>query len=178
MLVLDQHSAEEYLRQRGHAAPDERVVVRELTGGVSNMVLLVERPDAPYGDFVLKQCARKTAHGARLVLQPRANLREADVLRQCTELLTRDDDHDDQGPPVVSLTPNVLFEDRENYLLAISAAPRPNRVWKQDLLEGKTNGSIAAACGHLLGRLHGGSWQDVRIAEKLGDRELFLQFAR
>jgi hypothetical protein len=175
MLVFDQSSAEEYLRRQGHVAPNERVIVRELTGGVSNMVLLVERPDVPHGDFVLKQAREKLRTAYDWFCSRERIWREADVLRQCSELLEQGDEDVDHGPPVVTLTPNVLFEDRENYLLAIAAAPRPNRVWKQDLLEGKSDPLIATACGHLLGTLHAGSWQDARIADVLGDRDLFLQ---
>ncbi len=173
MLVIDQQSAECYLRGAGHVGPSERIVVRELTGGVSNMVLLVERPDVPHGDFVLKQAREKLRTAHDWFCRRERIWREADVLRECS-LLLRPADHDRHVPLLVVRTPDVLFEDREHYLMAISAAPRPNRVWKQDLLEGRVDPDVAAACGQLLGTLHGGSWRSARMADALGDCSLFV----
>lgn len=54
MECIDQHNAERYLRDTQRIGPDEHISVRELSGGVSNLVLLVERSDGtPL--FVLKQ---------------------------------------------------------------------------------------------------------------------------
>ena len=55
----------------------------------------------------------------------------------------------------------------------MTAAPRPNVVWKHELLAGPTDRAIAAACGRLLATLHGASWLDTEIAATLGDRTLF-----
>ena len=100
------------------------------------------------------------------------NWREADVLRICAGLLEHDDAPATTRAPA---TPRILFEDRANYLFAMAAAPSPHRVWKHDLLAGKIDPAVAVACGHLLGRLHAGSWQDPAIAGLLGDRTLFAE---
>ncbi|MEX2113966.1 MAG: phosphotransferase, partial [Pirellulales bacterium] len=152
--------------------PGQPEILRELTGGVSNKVLLLERPDVPQGDFVLKQAREKLRTAHDWFCSRERIWREADVLCHCSQLLEQAPD-DGQAPPLIARTPDVLFEDREHYLLAISAAPRPNRVWKQDLLAGRVDPLVAMACGHLLGTLHGGSWQNARIADALGDRSLF-----
>jgi 5-methylthioribose kinase len=75
----------------------------------------------------------------------------------------------------------VLWEDRENYAFAMTAAPMNHGVWKQWLLAGgganfatnARNGHIATACGRLLARLHSGSWRDATLSAELGDRALF-----
>ncbi len=46
----------------------------------------------------------------------------------------------------------------------MSAAARPNTVWKADLLAGRLDPQVAVAAGSLLGTLHAGSWDDASIA--------------
>ena len=69
--------------------------------------------------------------------------------------------------------PRIVFEDRDHYLFAMTAAPRPHVVWKAELLAGRGDERVAAACGRLLAALHGGSWGDERLAKQFADRTLF-----
>jgi 5-methylthioribose kinase len=176
MRLVDEKTAEAYLRDTARIGAKEPVIVRELAGGVSNMVLAVERPEFPGEEFVLKQARAQLRTSQPWFSSVERIWREADVLAICAELL------DNRGPdqprdPAVPLagTPRILFEDRENYLLAMSAAPRPNAVWKAELLAGRVDSRIAAACGALLGTLHGESWRDEEIRRKIGDATLFDQ---
>jgi 5-methylthioribose kinase len=173
MRLIDEHSAEAYLRETGRLTPDELVRVRELTGGVSNMVLMVERPQRPDHEFVIKQARARlrTEHAWFSSLE--RNWREAQVLTLCARLL--DASSGQPGAEPVAHTPRILFEDRAQYLFAMTAAPRPNTVWKHELLAGNVNPQVAAACGRLLGTLHAGSWLDADVERQLGDRTLFDQ---
>jgi 5-methylthioribose kinase len=175
MRPVDEHSAESYLRDSGRIAPDESVRARELGGGVSNMVLLVERPERPGGTFVLKQARAQLRTVQPWFSSVERNWREADVLAICTRLLERSNAPSGASCNRAAQTPRILFEDRDNYLFAMTAAPRPNTVWKDELLAGKADRQIAVACGRLLATLHGESWLDAGIAERLGDRTLFDQ---
>jgi hypothetical protein len=172
MRLLDATSAESYLRDTRRVSADERVWVRELPGGVSNMVLLVERPDRPGHDFVLKQ-ARAQLRTTHVWYSSIERIwREAEVLEICSRLLGRAKPLlSDGGPP--ARIPTIVFEDRDHYVLAISAAPRPNVVWREELLCGRADERVATACGRLLGTLHAESWFDRDIAAQLGDRTLF-----
>lgn len=178
MLLIDGHNAESYLRSTGRIGLDEHVHVRELTGGVSNMVLLVERPQHEGRDFVLKQARAQLRTTRAWFSSVERVWREAEVLALCTGLLEKAGElggaRVDQARRK-ACTPAILFEDRENYLFAMTAAPRPNAVWKQALLAGEADRSIATACGQLLATLHGGSWRNPSIAAALGDRTLFDQ---
>jgi 5-methylthioribose kinase len=174
MRLVDERSAETYLREIGRVAAGERLIVRELTGGVSNMVLLVERPDRPGEEFVLKQARGQLRTSQPWFSSVERIWREADVLAICARLVARDRAQPSADSAALEArTPRILFEDRENYLFAISAAPRPNVVWKAELLAGRTDPRIAAACGTLLGTLHAGSWLDEEIQRQIGDRTLF-----
>ena len=70
--------------------------------------------------------------------------------------------------------PRLLFEDRENYLYAMSAAPADHVVWKHELLSGKARQHVARSCGTLLGTLHAKSWHDASLARQLDDRQFFF----
>ncbi len=172
MRLIDERTAESYLRETGRVAADEPLRIGELPGGVSNMVLLIERPRHPAQRFVLKQARPQLRTAQAWHASVERNWREAEVLSVCAELLAAR-----QSTPAVLLatTPAILFVDRENYLFAMTAAPEPNVTWKADLLAGRADAAIAAACGRLLGTLHGQSWQRRDIAAQLGDRALFDQ---
>jgi len=173
MRLIDQQNAEQFLRETLRVAADERVIVRELAGGVSNMVLLVERPDRPGEDFVIKQARAQLRTRQPWFSSVERAWREADVLKICRQLLERAHSNHPGPADLVAQTPRIVFEDRDNFLFAITAAPRPNRTWKEDLLAGPTDSAVAAACGKLLGTLHAGSWRDADIARQIGNRTLF-----
>jgi 5-methylthioribose kinase len=173
MLLLNAENAGHYLREKGLVRADERLRVRELTGGVSNMVLLVERAEG--GAFVLKQAREQLRTREAWFASVERAWREADVLLTCKQLVDAAvADRTAKGGPVAR-TPIILFEDRPNYAFAMTAAPEPHVTWKQQLLAGQLDPAIATACGRLLGTLHGRSWQDADIAAWIGDRALFDQ---
>jgi len=184
VLWLTEDNLADYLRRSGRIAADEAVEVRELTGGVSNVVLYVRRLDMPGGDFVVKQ-AREQLRVAQPWFSPLERIwREVDVMRWCRQLLEADAATDGRAPPAAghasdfpalpeAITPEILWEDRERYCFAMSAAPPSHTTWKAQLLAGEFDPAIASACGTLLGTLHGRSWRNNAIAEALGDRRLF-----
>jgi len=161
---LNADNAVEYLRDSGRVGLEEQISVRELTGGVSNTVLLVMRKSA--GDFVLKQALPQLRVSETWLADVRRVWREADVMRLCSGVLSEES--------AVGV-PTLLWEDRSQYVLAMSAAPLDHVVWKSDLLAGRADQQIASSAGRLLGRLHAGTWCDESVAEQIGDRELFDQ---
>ncbi len=182
MFELQAASAAEYLRRAGRIDKSEPASVRELAGGVSNMVLLVELPERGQR-FVLKQ-ARGRLRVAQEWLCPLERIwREADVLRQCEEVLqasatTR------KGEPagnshrqIAAITPRLLWEDRDNYAYAMSAAPPEHRTWKELLLAGEIELSrdLTEACAELLALLHASTWNQQAVADQFDDRSYFEQ---
>jgi 5-methylthioribose kinase len=173
MHEIEASNAAEYLRAAGRVAADEPVIVRELAGGVSNVVLLVTLP-ARGERFVLKQ-----ARGRLRVMEdwrcPIERIwREVEVLETCGWVLCSAEPFKARFRPAV---PEVLWEDRENYCYAMSAAPEEHRTWKEMLLAGWSTDSlfISATCGRLLGRLHAGTWRNPALAERFEDRAFFDQ---
>jgi len=168
MRLIDATNAEEYLRTGGHLALGETVEVRELVGGVSNVVLYVDRSDG--NPFVLKQVREQLRVADSWTCGIERIWREVEVLGECTRLTKADTG---EASSLRAETPRLLFEDRENYLYAMTAAPAKHVVWKDELLSGRTRTEVAAACGELLGRLHAGSWHDDKVAHQLDDRQFF-----
>ncbi len=171
--LVDAASAAIYLNETGRLAPEENVRVRELPGGVSNIVLLVERDSdgtVPQPNFVVKQARAQLRVTEPWFCSVERIWREIEVLNICQRVLTVADEPAADAVPAT--TPQLLFSDRENYLFAMSAAP-PHQVWKQHLLAGEVEPQIARACGTLLGQLHAGTWQADDVARRVGDRTFF-----
>jgi 5-methylthioribose kinase len=95
--------------------------------------------------------------------------REVEVLRHCQSLVNAKR----LSAPLLLEVPQLLFEDRENFLYAMSAAPSDHVVWKNELLDGAARTDVVRSCGTLLGALHAGSWHDESTERQLGDRKFF-----
>jgi 5-methylthioribose kinase len=160
-------NAVEYLRSRGHLAPGESANAQELSGGVSNMVIHIARSDGD--DLVLKQVRGQLNVAEPWYCSVDRIWREVDVLCHCASLVhsSRTD------APFKAEVPRLLFEDRENFLYAMSAAPTEHVVWKHELLSGMARRDVALSCGTLLGILHAKSWHDASLARQLNDRQYF-----
>ncbi len=176
MIELTPQTAADYLRSQGVVETDEALQIRELSGGVSNTVLLVERTNLPAGDFVLKQALPRLKVQQEWLCSIERIWREVEVLEICGSLLAsggRQPPDTNFSASWTTTVPKVIFSDRANYCYAMSAAPSGHRTWKECLLAGEADPQIAAACGTLLGTLHAGSWRDADIAARLEDRTFF-----
>ncbi len=166
-----------HLIAAGLIAAGERPAITELTGGVSNMVLLVESAGGAGRRFVVKQAREQLRTRQAWFSRLERIWREVDVLQACERLLaggqTEPCPHCAGRPLPPIGTPRVLHVNRDDYWFAMTAAPGNPAVWKTQLLAGTFDDTIAAACGHLLATLHGGSWHDAELARALGDRSLF-----
>lgn len=182
MELLTPTTAAEYLRATNYVDRSEPLEIHELAGGVSNVTLHVHRPAVAGGflkrprivesDFVLKQARSRLAVAVEWLCDPARIEREIDVLHCLGRLLNAD-------PPVQGRklrVPRVLFEDRAHFLFAMSAAPPDHKVWKSLLLAGQETEEarrVGRACGDLLARIHGRSWNDCDIAAEFGESTYF-----
>ena len=171
MHLINEQTAAAYLRQKSLLAPHEEVSIRELPGGVSNIVLYVARVQGPEQsglDFVVKQAREQLRVAAPWFCSVERIWREVDTMRVCTQLLT----DSSTRPRIPTSTPNILFSDSEDYLYGMSAVPN-HETWKQQLLRGEIEDDVARACGWLMGRLHGASWDGRLVPSTLNDRQFF-----
>ncbi len=157
---LSADSAPEYLLQRKVTRPSERVSCRELGGGVSNTVILVETDSER---FILKQALPQLRVEAEWLADRSRAVRERNALDDAGRLLP-------QG-----WTPRVLWSDDGNFLYAMEAAEEPHEFWKNHLLAGRIDPHLGRRAGVALGLTIRGSWRSERFARVYGDRTAFDQ---
>jgi 5-methylthioribose kinase len=150
-----------YLKGTGRVGEGEEPVVRVLAGGVSNRTVLVERPEAGEA-WVVKQALPKLRVAVDWFSDPERIHREALGLRWLEELA-----------PLGTITP-LVFEDRDNHLLAMAAVPEPHENWKTMLLGGRLENDHVGQFGRLLGTAHRGGYERREETEPaFWDRSFF-----
>jgi 5-methylthioribose kinase len=161
--VIDIEQPEEllaFLRARGILAPDEHPVLRALKGGVSNRAILVKC--AGHEAFVVKQALSRLRVAVEWCADPRRIHREARALEHLGRLC----------PP--GTIPALLFEDRQQHLLAMQAVREPHQNWKDMLLDGRLHPDHIKQFASLLGAIHSKSWADTDLARSdFADRSFF-----
>lgn len=159
MREISAETAFDYLRDTGRVPRGARGDVRELSGGVSNIVLLVQLSDRP--PFVIKQSRERL----RVAMESRARLERIWTEEAALDLL---------GTILPNGTvPRVLFSDRANYLFAMTCAPEDAVTWKSRLLADDVNMAIASRVGDVLGTIHSGAPRQFSLFEPLSDTSLF-----
>ena len=150
MREITPENAADYLRASGRVPAAGAVAVRALGWGVSNLVLRVE---VEGGDpFVLKQSRGQLRTTMPWFSRLDRIWTEAAALRRLAARLP------------AGAVPEVLWEDRDNYLFAMSCAPDDSAVWKARLLAGAADPAVARRAGSILAAMHavpagpGGDW--------------------
>lgn len=133
--IEDREQLLAYLMDRGIEVSS----VRRLEGGVSNRVMLV-RPESGRA-FVMKQALPKLRVQVDWFCTPERIGREALGLKYLAQL----------APGSI---PELLFEDPEQYLLAMEAVPEPHRNWKAMLMAGEVFPEHVVAFARLLASIH------------------------
>lgn len=159
MRELTAENAAAYLRESGRVPLEREIAVRELSGGVSNVVLRVDiQARSP---FVIKQCRERL----RVAMDWRARLDRIWAELATLELLTA------ILPP--GTVPSPLFADRPEYLFAMTCAPDDSATWKSVLMEGQADPKVAAELGTLLGTIHAEARGRPELGGTLADVSLF-----
>jgi 5-methylthioribose kinase len=155
---LEADNAAEYLASRDIALKPVRIT--ELGGGVSNTVLLIETNGRR---FVLKQALGKLRVQDDWFSDRERIFRESAAMRWLAPYL-----------PSGSV-PEILFEDRENYLFAMSAASDESRTWKSLLMAGQAAPRVAESVGEMLATIVNRSWRNPEAQRVFGDQTVFDQ---
>ncbi len=165
MLELTQQNAAEILHAHGHLTDPRTAKVRELSGGVSNAVFLIEQgPER----FVVKQARGKLLVQADWQCSVERIWREVELLATISELL-------DNFRLTPSPVPRIIWQDQKLYAYAMTAAAEGSQTWKEQLFAGHINFRQAFVAGSLLGWIHARSWHRPDLAERLSDRTYFTQ---
>jgi aminoglycoside phosphotransferase (APT) family kinase protein len=153
----------DYLAEHGLAESTERVSVRELGGGVSNIVLLVEWPGEGARRWVVKQSLEK--------------LRVKDDWRSERSRIYREAESIQALRPVMGGTalPEVIHIGRENFLFVMTAAPAGSVSWKDSLLAGQVDLAVARQAGSLLAHMINAACTQPDLQKRFEDRTVFDQ---
>lgn len=157
LIELDCGDARPYLgRQLGVEAG--ALSVASLGGGVSNHVYLVEGGGLR---CVVKQSLGRLRVAEEWLSQRERIHRECGALRAVADALPE------------GAAPRVLFEDRENFVFGMEAAPADALPWKTALLAGEVREEAAGTCGRLLGAWISESARRPEWREEFGDLTVF-----
>jgi 5-methylthioribose kinase len=149
-----------YLRANQRIGPQEKPIVRQLKGGVSNKTVSLLRPEG--SAWVLKQALAKLRVKSDWFSDPKRIRIEADALRFLPSI----------APPG-TITP-LVFEDAEQNILAMEAVPEPHENWKERLLSGKIELPLIREFGRMLGLIHQRSYSKCsELRAKFWDRTFF-----
>ena len=164
-VLLSASNVKDCLVERDLWPRDAPMLIRELGGGVSNIVLLVEGK-APCGEsrrWVVKQSLEKLrvkddwrSERSRIFL-------EAEAIRALGPLLG-------QGT-----VPRVVHVGLEDYLFIMTAAPPGSVMWKEGLLEGWVDMGVARQAGTLLALMITSSRHDPSFRTAFAERAVFDQ---
>jgi aminoglycoside phosphotransferase (APT) family kinase protein len=146
-----------YLVERGLASDPAELSIRELGGGVSNFVSLVEGPGIRW---VAKQSLGKLRVKDNWTSQRERIFREAAAIKSLGSILN-------------GAVPQVVHVDYTNFLYVMTAAPEDSVVWKRSLLGGEVSGSVAERAGRLLAAMIEASQQEPAFQELFADRTVF-----
>lgn len=147
-----------YLRDRELINDTEQSVVQILKGGVSNRTVWVGRDGRR--DWVIKQALPKLRVQVDWYSDPARIQREAAGLRWL-------------GKIIPGHVPEIVFNDKEANILAMTAIPQPHENWKTLLLKGQTDRKLAQSFGKLLAKIHGAVEQYPELADEFAERRFF-----
>lgn len=145
--IEDPDELRAYLVRTGRTNAEEIREIAVLGGGVSNRTVRVVR--AIGSGWILKQALENLRVPADWSSPRERIFREAAGLRWLAATLPE------------GAVPEFLFEDREQYLFAMSEVPAPRRNWKEMLLAGELRVEHVEEAASLLAAVHraGSSWR-------------------
>jgi 5-methylthioribose kinase len=164
-LLLSASNVQDYLAEHGLWPRGAPIFIRELGGGVSNTVLLVEGK-APGGEemrWVVKQSLEKLRVQDDWRSERRRIFREAEAIQALSPVLGR------------GAVPQVVHVGFENYLFIMTAAPPGSVMWKEALLDGRVDMGVARQAGTLLALMNTSSQHDPSFRTLFAERTVFDQ---
>ena len=163
--LLSASNVKDYLAEHGLWSRGAPMFIRELGGGVSNIVLLVEGK-APSGEerrWVVKQSLEKLRVKDDWRSERSRIFREAEAIQALGPVLG-------QGA-----VPQVVHVGLEDYLFIMTAAPPGSEMWKAALLDGRVDMGVARRAGTLLALMITSSQHIPSFRTAFAERAVFDQ---
>ncbi|MCA9040180.1 MAG: phosphotransferase [Planctomycetaceae bacterium] len=158
---VTQENIAKYLASVQFRESSQNMIAKTLAWGVSNIVIRI-RPEVG-DDFVLKQSRKQLRTKVEWLSNLDRIWREMEVMRELHTLLPE------------KVVPQILFEDRDNYLFIMEAIDEEHLVWKAELLEGRFEQSVAQNLGEYLACIHRQTFMNTSFQSQFQDWEVFDQ---
>ena len=155
--IADKNSLESYLLERGVIRKEEGYSLHYCKGGVSGTVAFVYAGEKP---LIVKQALGQLKVKEDWFCDPN----RMGIEYRSNEIYHR------LAP---DCAPEVYFYDEENYIYGREAVPENCSMWKEDLLSGLLDFSVAEKTINTLSLVHNGCAGDREIAEVFADKKIF-----
>ncbi len=158
---LDSQSMQSYLvRKRLIKDTDAPPRVTQIGDGMKNLVYLVTTPSER---LIVKQALSRVQVKERWWIDRRRIFAE----NSCIKLL-----HQILSPAVL---PEVLLEDRTDFILVTTAPADTAVLWEDDLESGRIDLQVAVQCGELLATVHNETFRNKEIQPQFTETKAFEQ---
>ena len=151
-MILDAKSIAAYLVRKKLRPTGEPLHVQQIGDGLKNLVFYVADSQ---NSWIIKQALSRVQVKERWWVDRRRVFQEKSCIEALAQIL----------PPTV--IPEVLVEDRSDFILVTSPPPKDAVLWEEELGSGRIDLQIASQCGELLATVHNST---------AGSRELKLLF--
>ena len=159
MRELNAETTALYLRETGRVAQGRDCCGQRVDRRGFQRCLAVELPGST--PIVIKQCRERLRVAMEWHAAARPDLGRACPLDVLAAILP------------AGMVPEVLFEDRPNYLFAMTCAPDDSVTWKTLLMGGQADPEIAARLGTAPGKIHAEAPRHPALRQTLADTSLF-----
>lgn len=157
---LEKKSVSAYLVRKRLIEKGAPVTVQQIGDGLKNLVYYVSAPERR---LIVKQALSRASVKERWWIDRKRVFAEKSCIEVLAQIL----------PPVV--IPEVLLEDRTDFVLATTAPPENAVLWERELIGGRIDLQIAVQCGELLATVHNETCDNREVKSLFKDTKAFDQ---
>jgi 5-methylthioribose kinase len=157
---LEKKSITGYLQRKKLTTRGTPLTIEQIGDGMKNLVYYVKGPEE---DWILKQALSRVQIKERWWLGRKRIFTEKICIEILAEIL----------PPTV--IPEVVLEDRTDFILATTPPPKDSVNWEAELASGRIDLQIAYQCGELLATVHNQTFERLEIKRFFKDTKAFEQ---
>ncbi len=157
---LEKKAISNYLKRKKLLDDEGPVRVQSLSDGLKNRVYYVE---AANRSWIVKQAHSRAQIKGRWWIDRRRIFAEKSCIERLAQFL---------DPEIL---PEVLLEDRTNFILVTTPPPHNALSWESDLVNGRIDLQIAVQCGELLATVHNETADSSEVADEFESTKVFEQ---
>ena len=157
---LEKKAISEYLKRKKLLADEGPIRVQSLSDGLKNRIYYVEAANQAW---IVKQAHSRVQIKERWWVDRRRIFAEKSCIERLAQFL---------APEIL---PEVLLEDRTDFILVTTPPPHNALSWENDLVNGRIDLQIAVQCGELLATVHNETAGSSEVADEFAPTKVFEQ---